>query len=557
MSHADSVMEQYPDSAMSILRRIDRQSLKASDLPYFALLYTQAQVKTDIPLDSDSLISIAYARYGEDTKGDRGIRSNFYTGEVFFNQESYREAMRYYLTAYEESKRLNNNYWHAKAAERISDILFLISNYDDAAKYIQEAVYHYEIAGRNRNKRFALGQLAVILLDNGYYERAYAILDSLNTLCSTETIVDSLFLDYIKLPLVDALAQTGRIYQLELTDSAFLYDKMSDGEMLDAVILKSQVYSLIDRADEMVAPLRNHENLAKSIEDKVHILYAQYENAKVVGDSALAISLVDSMLYYQNKVAEDIIMESVTGAQRDFYNEMSLRHESKSHLLKRILFCAIGGFLVLMVFSILFFHLKLKARMAMSQAQLEAFLSLKSYSDQVSREKNNLQRLVREIENRNESMSTQIEVLQSANDHLLSNSNEIVEKLFKEKWTTLDVLCDQYYGLNNSELNAKDLVANIHKELKKIVSKKGLTEIVDAVDAYMGGIVSNLKTQCKFLKEADVNFLALLYAGFSVRAVCMFTGIKYDYFYVKKSRLIKRIEASDAPDRSLFLEKIK
>ena len=37
----------------------------------------------------------------------------------------------------------------------------------------------------------------------------------------------------------------------------------------------------------------------------------------------------------------------------------------------------------------------------------------------------------------------------------------------------------------------------------------------------------------------------------------MFIGIKYPHFYVKKSRLIKRIEASDAPDKSLFLQKLK
>ena len=86
LQHADAVMEAYPDSAMSILMEIDRLCLKDSELPYYALLYTQAQVKTDVPLDSDSLISIAYSKYGDKTSGDRCIRSNFYTGEVFFNQ---------------------------------------------------------------------------------------------------------------------------------------------------------------------------------------------------------------------------------------------------------------------------------------------------------------------------------------------------------------------------------------------------------------------------------------------------------------------------------------
>ena len=97
----------------------------------------------------------------------------------------------------------------------------------------------------------------------------------------------------------------------------------------------------------------------------------------------------------------------------------------------------------------------------------------------------------------------------------------------------------------------------MEKELKKIVSKKGLIYIVEAVNTYMGGIITDLRAQCPFLKEADINFLALLFAGFSVRSVCMFIGIKYDYFYVKKSRLIKRIEASEAPDKALFLQKLK
>ena len=557
LTHADSVMEQYPDSAMSILMDIDRKSLKEPDLPYYALLYTQAQVKTDVPLDSDSLISIAYAKYGNDTRGDRGIRSNFYTGEVYFNRKAYREAMRYYLTAYEESKRLRNDYWRAKAAERISNIFFIIYNYDEAANYAQEAADYYKIAGRIRNHRFSLGELASILLNNGYYDRAYAILDSLNTLCSKETMVDSVFLDYIKLPLIDALVKTGNLDQLELTDSVFLCDNMTEGEMLDAVILKSEVYSMYGRADEMIASLRNHKILAKSNEDIIHILYAQYENAKASADNQLALTFVDSMLYYQNEVVEDILQESVLGAQRDFYSEMAVRHETRSHFLKWLLMLIVIIFVLVVFVVVIFFIFRNKVHKAELQAQLEEFLSLKAQADQNFREKMSLQRMLRDIENKNESMSDKINELQNVKDQIETNHNTIVEKLFKERWTTLDALCDQYYGLNNSELNAKDLVSNMEKELKKIVSKKGLIYIVEAVNTYMGGIITDLKAQCPFLKEADINFLALLFAGFSVRSVCMFIGIKYDYFYVKKSRLIKRIETSEAPDKALFLQKLK
>ena len=73
----------------------------------------------------------------------------------------------------------------------------------------------------------------------------------------------------------------------------------------------------------------------------------------------------------------------------------------------------------------------------------------------------------------------------------------------------------------------------------------------------MDGIVTELKKQCTFFKEDDLNYIALSYAGFSARSVCLFTGIKYKHYYVKKARLIERIRKSDAPDKDLFISKMK
>ncbi len=74
LARADSVMEENPDSALAILEQLDRRSLDKSELPYYALLMTQALVKTDVPVDSDTLISLAYRKYADYRRGDRGIR---------------------------------------------------------------------------------------------------------------------------------------------------------------------------------------------------------------------------------------------------------------------------------------------------------------------------------------------------------------------------------------------------------------------------------------------------------------------------------------------------
>lgn len=578
LSLADAVMEQYPDSAMSILSRIDRQSLKASDFPYYALLYTQAQVKTDIPLDSDSLISIAYAKYGSYTRGDRGIRSNFYTGEVFFNQENYREAMKYYLTAYEESKRLHNNYWHAKAAERISDLFFFAYNYDEATKYSQEAADLFLQLGKLRNHRYTLVQLAGVMLNNGEEDKAYTLLDSLQKIVKISFPVDSALLGYIRLPMIDAMMKTGKTIDIDMDVIESLKKDTAALDVIDMAIFESQIQNAINNTEMAKDVLETVKDLAHSDEDQIHLLYARYENARRIGDNSLAFSIVDSMLFYENALAEEILQESVTGAQRDFYSALAVNNDKKYKMFKWLLVIAVVVLLSIILLIILIFFFRNKAQKLEMQANLEAFLSLRLYSDRISRERDALEKtvsdndiIIRDLsekihmgDQKDESLT---KVVDERDERLRSHLPEkedvgidyssVIEKLFREKWSAIDILCDQYFALNNSEVTPKGLALNIEKEIKKVVSKKGLAQIVEATDEYMGNIVSRLRTQCKFIKEADVSFLALLYAGFSVRAVCMFTGIKYDYFYVKKSRLIKRIEASEAPDKSLFLQKLK
>lgn len=579
---ADSVMENSPDSAMTLLKSINRSELKDSELPYYALLYTQAQIKTDIPLDSDSLISIAFNKYGRDTQGDRGLRSNYYTGEVFFNQHKNPQAMRYYLTVYEEAKYFRNNYWRAKAAARMSDLFFIAYNYDEATKYAQEAAALFKLADRHTFHRFSLAQLANIYTNNGYADKAYILLDSLKNLAINETPVDSSLLHYIKEPLIYTCLKTGNSIEFEPDVMGIANDNLSYGERVDAAILQSQLLESKDNAEDATNVLIAIQNLTKTDDDKVHVLYARYKNAFAIKDYYMALSLVDSILYFQNKIAEEIIKESVTATQRDFYADREVMQQSKSSFFKTMLIVACLVFIVILALLIILAIYINKSREANLKANLESLISLKSHSEFVMHDKaeklralladkelelRRIQELIREKDNENIKI---IKDLKKKSDEygnmqlLLSEKAEkeitqvrIVEKLFKEKWKTLDMLCNQYFSLNNSELSEKSVLSNIEKEVKRIISKKGLIEIVETADMYMGGIVTELKKQCTFLKEDDINYIALSYAGFSARSVCLFTGIKYKHYYVKKARLIERIRKSHALDKEKFISKMK
>ncbi|MDE6290426.1 MAG: hypothetical protein K2M16_02735, partial [Muribaculaceae bacterium] len=189
------------------------------------------------------------------------------------------------------------------------------------------------------------------------------------------------------------------------------------------------------------------------------------------------------------------------------------------------------------------FYFRNKAQKARMASYLESFLSMKTALDRMAEEKDDtISHLKHELEERERQEST---------------NNQIVRDLLTDRWRTLDMLCDELFDLGQSDAERKRVVRNIEKELKKVVSPQGVAETVGAVDRHMDGLVSRLREQCPFLKETDINFLGLIYAGFSVRAVCMFTGMEYQHFYVKKSRLMKRIQNSDAPDRDLFIDRMK
>lgn len=153
-----------------------------------------------------------------------------------------------------------------------------------------------------------------------------------------------------------------------------------------------------------------------------------------------------------------------------------------------------------------------------------------------------------------DSRERQIRQLEKRND--LSDSKLAVRQLFRDRWSELNIMCNEYFELESSSNARLSVVKNIERELEKMRSPKNIMMIVDSVNRYMDGIIDRLRTECHFLKNDDITFLALLYAGFSPRAVCLFTGIKLKYYYNKRSRIIGRIRNALGSEAGKFVDQI-
>lgn len=131
-----------------------------------------------------------------------------------------------------------------------------------------------------------------------------------------------------------------------------------------------------------------------------------------------------------------------------------------------------------------------------------------------------------------------------------------VDELYHSRLDTLNMLCNEYFEKNDSEKIRLTLYNEVERHILHLRDKKSLEELEAAVNTYLDNIMAKVRQQLPEMKTTDLNFLIYLFAGFSPRAICIFTDIKIKNFYNRRSRLKERILASDAPDREWFVSKM-
>ena len=97
---AENCMEEFPDSALSLLQHISHpEDLKGKAQADYALLYSQACDKNRISITNDSLIRIAVRYYKDKDEDLNAAKSYFYLGCVYRNANQDVMAIEAYLKA--------------------------------------------------------------------------------------------------------------------------------------------------------------------------------------------------------------------------------------------------------------------------------------------------------------------------------------------------------------------------------------------------------------------------------------------------------------------------
>lgn len=213
LHQADSLMQEYPDSALTILESIPHpEKLYGSDRADYALFLTRARTKLNIHQLSDSLIRIAVDYYDGSWDKARKMQAYYYRGCVYRDmrcldlavkdflqalkvipkesedlylgaiyenlagcyedQDLYEDAMSFHHKEYKVYLDQKNNGKLFYALQGIGHVFMLKHQNDSALVYFQKALEIVEAFGEDYQKSLILGEIGILYNEMGEFHKA-------------------------------------------------------------------------------------------------------------------------------------------------------------------------------------------------------------------------------------------------------------------------------------------------------------------------------------------------------------------------------------------------
>lgn len=518
MALAESQMQAAPDSALTTIMSIDSRQLRTSkDRARYALIYSQALDKNYIDVANDSLTRVAadyYDRYGPARKR---ILAKFYHGRVLRNSGEYIKAMLAFLDAEQDIETTGDNYIAGLIYTQMGDIYKHYCDYTKSFDAYSKSRDHYEKAGLIQHRNYALLDMGKACLNTNNYDCGINYLkESLNEATdNNDSILIRLCLSELMMQydLSERYVEAYETFKL-LSDN---YNISSHTTYTIGTI--AHILAANNRQEESIKYLEYGWNKSFDKEDstamyfhsaKVNIQFHNYKQAYIDYNKCIKIQL---------DLLQEYLRQPIISAQRDYFHSKAERNRQRYITIK----------IVTVVIATL---------------GIAISLTIIKYMKHKIRLKN---------EEINKYMSTVHELQSTIQQH--GNMAPLLERLMKDRLQLIDELGNMYY----EQPNTRKQQEHIYSKVKSVIddlsnNKKTLDELEDIVNKCRNNKMAQLREDMPELKEKDFKLACYLFAGFSNRIICVFTGDTIENVYKRKSRLKAKIAASNTPSRHAFTD---
>lgn len=519
VERAESMLIDNPTEALSIMQGIDAAEVgDRSDYAHYALVYSEACYYNRMLVDSDSLTRISVDYYDNRNNHDRRARAYFQHAMVLQLNDSLPEAMLALTESLKSLDQHENLRLRGVVNRTMGDIYrarFCYPNSIVAYSNAYQCFKQLDLPYHCYYTRYNLGQAAAKMHSYNQAEqffieaRDYAIENNdMDFLCAVLHELCDVYLqqkDYAKCSEVITL--------FEEYDCVLWF--VSRYHAVRAIV--SSELGNVDEARIFVAEAENERYRDEAIIEEAH-----YHIAKCSGDDDDAIYWLERINGRLDKMLVSAAEQPVLNYQIDLL-QTSLEQEERQMKLSRQRNIAIYLALAILLTLIIGF--------------------LRGYA---SKAKRDIQQYIATIH--------ELQLTTHASSDRLS---EAVDKLYNDRLTDLNRLCETYYEHSDTARHASKVFEEVRQTIESIKSDEArIEELESLVNNCRGNIMRKLREQCPKLNSKELRVVLYSYAGFSSRAICIFMETNPVALSKTKYRIKLKIKECEAKDADLLISSI-
>ena len=525
----EELMEEEPDSASALLRLITPGELRGdADNALYNLLLTQGCYKTYQPLPSDSLIRSAVDYYTGAGDDARLMRALYYQAMVMRERGSYESPLPVALHAEELARKLDSPLWLARTNELLSDIFYDNYNWEESMKHTEEAEIGYRTAQKELNVRYILAHKALLLTQMREYDKSLRLIGDSILDSDVKTVSDSVLMAYSLKIVISTLIYKGdftsaKEYMGRYDDFMKYYSPTENDYTNFAEIYIAEGDTLA--AAEM---LRNASGLTTGDNESYSLRLAKSHYKVLRGDYKDAYGIMHDLLDSQVDKLNRIQSESPLLIERNYYDTQVNITKQKVYWLKWVITLVSIVFVSLMVVGIIIYRLRMKVK------NLEIIKSMN------------------EIRILTDKVRLYIELQKDEDEKKLSN-----HLLYRDRFRAVSLLGDEYFDNLELARQLKPIHKHAKKEIEYLREQSTLDTIELLVNENMDNIMQRLRREIPGLTDANYQLALLVYAGLSLRTICLIIDSTLHNLSNKVGRLRNKILSSDAEDKVWFAQNLR
>lgn len=536
---AEKMMLLYPDSANSIINRINPKSLdnKLRRARYALICGGLDYDKSNDRQDSLLCSAIAYFRNKTDKYPLEFMISQYYAGVRNENRLLHGQAIISFLRSEEVATELNDSYMLGTIYHRISRCYESTYNPVQALEYSELSLEHFKHFDNDSCSRHAMNHLASMLRKTGESDKAITLCNNLIDIATEEN--DTTLL-------TESLSSLG---------AAFIETEQYH---LATVVLRrlqtiQNVLSSPDDIRNMGIAYLNTGNIDSAVIlsehlEKIDITehWLKYLILNNTGQFKPALEELKKVLSNKNNDLKTIISQSSQKQISGYYDRRhrQMKRDFKKERAKRSTL-TISGIFFLLIIYLLFQY---KARLAHKNMD-EAMSRTQELTNQLIVHKKSLYE-AQSVINQNKEELSNIRNEALVDKGKLAELQASFNSAFSEQFNLINELCETYYtckGASNERAKIYSRVMNLLDSLR--TDGKLSNDMEQSANKRFNNVMSHLRIDYPQLKQDDCQLFLYLIAGLSPRSISTLFNIKIEAVYNRKAKLkVKLVQQN--PDKS-------